>query len=319
MNRWFGHLILVLAAIGGAGVVVAETLPRCLFVSSYHQGYEWSDGVQAGIERVLEGRCQLQQFDMDTKRKKSKEDKQAAAERARTLIEAWKPDVMIIADDNAARYLVKPYYRDAELPIVFCGVNWSVDEYEFPYKNVTGMVEVAPLKPMLEQARELSSGSDFFYIGANTATERKNLSRFEDAAASMQLSISSRLVDNTQDWIDTYKDAQKHAFVVVGSHAGINDWDEKKARAAIGPFSKRLSVTNHGWMMPVTMLGFTKVPEEHGAWAAEAALSILDGLPASQIPIVANRKWDLWVNRSLLEDGGISLPRNLAIKAKQVD
>lgn len=309
-------LVLVAATVR---VAAAEALPRCLFVSSYHQGYAWSDGVQRGIERILAGRCQLKQFDLDSKRHKGEAAIRAAADRARQLVESWQPDVLIAADDNASRYLVKPYYRDAALPVVFCGVNWSVDEYQYPYSNVTGMVEVAPLKPMLREALALGNGdAGFFYVGASTATEEKNRARFERAAAAMGLTMESRLVNSMRDWIEAYRAAQAYPFLVIGSYAGIADWDENRVRQAIGPISRRLSVTNHGWMMPVTMLGFTKVPEEHGEWAAEAALAILGGVPPARIPIVANRKWDLWINQALVDEAGLRLPRKLTSRAKQV-
>jgi hypothetical protein len=83
--------------------------------------------------------------------------------------------------------------------------------------------------------------------------------------------------------------------------------------------SSTLSVTNHDWMMPYTMLGFTKVPEEQGEWAAHAALSILDGVDISQIAIVPNRKWDIWTNQVLLEASNITLPEGLVMKSKQVE
>ena len=43
--------------------------------------------------------------------------------------------------------------------------------------------------------------------------------------------------------------------------------------AAISGVGKRISVTNHGWMMPYAMLGMTKIPEEQGVWSAQAALA----------------------------------------------
>ena len=69
----------------------------------------------------------------------------------------------------------------------------------------------------------------------------------------------------------------------MGSNAGINDWDPEAARGAVNRFSRRLSVTNHGWMMPYTMIGVTKVPEEQGEWAGKTALRILGGMSPSEI------------------------------------
>ncbi len=296
----------------------AQALPRCLFVSSYHQGYSWSDGVQRGLEDALEGKCQLRQFDMDTKRHKAEAEKRAAALAAKALIEAWKPDVVITADDNAARYLIVPYYKDAKLPFVFCGINWSVNEYGFPFSNVTGMIEVAPVRALLKEARQLSGGHDrFFYLGADTATERKNLARFRKAAAGLGIQAESRLVDSPRDWLDAFAEAQGFPFLVLGSQAGITGWDFAQMRAAIGDKARTLTVTNHQWMMPLAMLGFTKLPEEQGDWAGRTALAILDGTPPAEIPIIANRRWDLWLNSSLLARAGIRLPDKLSSKAKQ--
>ena len=81
---------------------------------------------------------------MDTKRNKSDEYKIAVGREARDLILSWQPDVVITADDNAAKYLIQPYFKDSATPFVFCGVNWTAEEYGFPYSNVTGIVEVVP-------------------------------------------------------------------------------------------------------------------------------------------------------------------------------
>lgn len=82
---------------------------RCLFISSYHQGYEWSDAVERGLRDVLEGKCEPRQFDMDTKRKKSLDEKRAQGLEAKRLIDSWMPDVVITADDNAAKYVIQAY------------------------------------------------------------------------------------------------------------------------------------------------------------------------------------------------------------------
>jgi ABC-type uncharacterized transport system substrate-binding protein len=72
-------------------------------------------------------------------------------------------------------------------------------------------------------------------------------------------------------------------------------------------------------MMPFAMLGLTKVPEEQGEWAAKIALQILQGVAPSSIPIVPNRKWDIWMNPLLVETAGIVLSKPLMQKAKKVN
>lgn len=318
-RRFIATALCALALAGGS---LEAQAARCLFVSSYHQGYAWSDGVERGLRSVLEGRCELRQFDMDTKRGKDDASKRSAADQARSLIESWKPDVVITADDAAAKYLIVPFYRDHAVPFVFSGVNWTAKEYGFPFSNVTGMVEVAPIRTMLEAAQASVGGTGTaFYVGANTLTERKNLARVEEAAAEIGLVLDSRLVGTAGEWIEAHAQAQDaHAFLVLGSHAGINDWEGNLDRvlAAVRHSSRRLSVTNHDWMMPFAMLGMTKIPEEQGVWSAQAALAILEGTRPSEIPIIANRQWDVWVNHELLEAAQLELPDDLRRRAKKM-
>ncbi len=291
--------------------------PKCLFVSSYHQGYAWSDGVERGLRQTLADKCNLRQFDMDTKRKKTERDKLMAALTAKALIEEWRPDVVITADDNAAKYLIEPYFKDADLPFVFCGVNWTVEEYGFPYKNVTGMIEVAPVPAMVDEAIAMvPEAQRVMYIGANTPTERKNVDRIRKVAEKRGLIFDQQLASSLQSWVGAYTTAQDYDFVIMGSNAGINDWSNEEAIKAILPLTRRLSVTSHGWMMPVSMLGMTKVPEEQGEWAGKVALRILGGAAPGSIPVIANRKWDLFLNPALIDAAGVKLPPQLASKGK---
>lgn len=315
-SAWLTTLFVVAFTIFAAGPTMAS---RCLFVSSYHKGYAWSDGVERGLRSVLEGKCELRQFDMDTKRNKTTENKIQSALKAKEIIESWKPDVVITADDNAAKYLIQAHYKDSLVPFVFNGVNWTAEEYGFPYSNVTGMVEVAPIREMLEIAARIAApGRRAFYLGANTLTEEKNLRRIQDAATELGIELDSQLVSTSSEWIDAHQVAQSYDFVVLGSNSGINDWDKERIFQAVALSSTRLTVTSHGWMMPYAMFGMTKVPEEHGEWSGEVALAILAGASPRDIPIIANRKWDLWSNEILLQASGVELPRALKHKAKRV-
>lgn len=318
-SLWITTQVLI-----GALLVVADSMqeaaaiqPKCLYVSSYHQGYAWSDGVERGLRQTLGDRCELRQFNMDTKRKKSAVEKQQSSEKAREIIETWHPDVVITSDDNAAKFLILPYYKDNDLPFVFSGINWSIDEYKLPFSNTTGIIEVAPIEPMLERAAKISSGIRAAYLGAKTLTEEKNFARVKLVADALGFEISAILVSSIQQWIDIYKSENQYDFIIMGSNSGINDWDEKVAAKAIRDVPSKLTVTNHAWMMPFTMLGHTKVAEEHGDWAAKAALAILSGTRPDQIPVVTNRKWDLWVNDVLVSYSDVALERSLYRKAKK--
>ena len=184
-------LMLFIAWLWTTGNALAA---KCLYVSSYHQGYAWSDGVERGVRSVLDGKCDIRQFDMDTKRNKDEAYKKKVALEAKQLIESWHPDVVITSDDNAAKYLIKPYFREHDMPFVFAGINWTVDAYEFPYSNVTGIIEVAPVKAIFDRVTDLQGISERgYYLGADTLTERKNLDRFVKSATRKGITLHHTL------------------------------------------------------------------------------------------------------------------------------
>jgi len=295
----------------------ATAAPLCLFISSYHVGYDWSDGVERGLHKALDGKCDITSFNMDAKRNSSTEHIQKAALEAKTLIEQLNPDVVIAADDIAAKYLIVPYFKDASIPFVFCGINWTVEQYGFPFNNVTGMIEVAAVQPLFEKSSAIAGKiSHASYIGADTLTEAKNLSRFKQAAKELNIELSSKLSKTARQWIHSYKQAQKSQLIIMGSNAGIENWDEETVLNAIRPYTRTLSVTNHGWMMPYTMFGMTKIPEEQGEWAGQIALEILQGTKPADIPIIPNQKFDIVINKSLLETANITIPEFIKLKAQ---
>ena len=313
---------LTLVAFMSVFMMSGETVAaskKCLFVSSYHKGYEHADHIEAGLRATLAGHCEIRQFDMDSKRHSAEAEKRASALEAKAIIESWKPDVVITADDNAIKYLVKPYYKDAKIPFVFCGLNWTAAEYGLPYSNATGMIEVAPVAAMLERSRRIVKGfRRAFYVGADILSETKNLKRFQDAAAQMGFKLDYALAGTTEAWVEAYTRAQEYDLVIMGSRNGVKNWDHEMALAAVMKHTRKLSVTNHGWMMPYTILGMTKVSREQGEWAGEIAVKILDGARPADIPVVPNRQRDIWVNENILSASGLQLPHELMRKGKRI-
>src|SRR3972149_1817649 len=148
---------------------------KILYIDSYHAGYEWSDGVTRGIENILNNTgVELKILRMDTKRFNSRAFAEKAGLGAKSVIEEFRPDVVIASDDNAFNYVIMPYYRDADLPVVFCGINWDVSIYGGPYKNTAGMIEVSLTSQLISYLKEYSKGNRIGYLSADTETERKN-------------------------------------------------------------------------------------------------------------------------------------------------
>ncbi len=311
--RVFLTLLLLCAAPQSASAA------KCLFVSSYHQGYHWADGIEEGVRQTLAGQCEFKQLNMDTKRNKSEIFIKQKALEIKAFIEQWQPDVVIVADDNASKYLVKPYFKNSELPFVFCGINWTVAEYGYPYDNATGMIEVAPIRQMYELIKSVKPlASVAYYIAADTLTEEKSFYRYQRAAEKYNIRLVNRLSKTLQEWQAAFQEGQGADFIILGTKSGINDWNDQLAYRTVKESGRVLSLTDYEWMVEYAIIGMTKVPQEQGIWAAKVALEILTGTEPRTIPIIPNRQWDMLINVSLLQSSGVTLPESFLIKSKKV-
>ena len=107
-----------------------EDTRKIFFINSYHVGYPSSDGVTQGIQETLAGKdIDLEIFYLDTKQHPAVDQIKGKVKEALRKIEQFSPDVVIASDDNAVKYLVAPYLDTAGIPVVFCGVNWSAEQY----------------------------------------------------------------------------------------------------------------------------------------------------------------------------------------------
>jgi len=289
---------------------------KILFVNSYHQGYEWSDGEEAGAQAVLASTgATLTFFRMDTKRHQDEAFRKQAGVDARAAIEAQKPDLVILSDDPAVKYVLVPFFKDASIPFVFCGVNWEAGKYGLPFKNATGMTEVALVKELLDNMKEYAKGTRLGFLTVDSETERIELPFLKKA---LGLNFAQeKLVKTTAEWKDAFAKMQAETdMVLLGNVAGIVDWNEADADAFAAANSKVITGGTYDFLMPLVMLGFTKVAEEQGQWAAKAAIDILKGKPAGTIPIAANKQAKILINPKLAAKAGIVFKPDLVRNAQ---
>jgi ABC-type uncharacterized transport system substrate-binding protein len=316
MRRIAMAMILVLAD----GAALADGGKTCLYVSSYHPGYHWNDGIEQGLEKTLAGVCRLDRFYMDTNRNPAPEFSEAKGREARDLIDRTRPDVVIACDDNASQHLVKPFLKDAATPIVFCGVNWTVAEYGYPYSNVTGMIEVAPNREVVREAKALvEDARSFTFLAADVPTQHKEVARLETIAGKEGLSLRAILVKSFADWRAAFLEARNADFVVLGNPVGIPDWDKDAAKAFVLAETRKLTATFGMYMRSHAVFAMTNTPVEQGEWSGKVAKLILEGRKPSEFPIVANRRWDLYFNPVLAGKAGVTLPPDIVQRAVKVD
>lgn len=278
---------------------------KILFVNSYHEGYEWSDGIEAGLTEELAGTgIELKMVRMDTKRNPGDEFGTQAAEKAKTEIEAFKPDVIIAADDNAQKYLIVPYFKDSGLPVVFSGVNWDASIYGYPASNITGMVEVELPAQLTDDLKNYAQGNRLGYLTVDSVTERKVEKIYNERFFNGEM--QAYWVKTMAEFKDTFIKAQDEVDILfLGNNAGIDEWDQDEMEAFFTEHTRIPTGTINPWLAPYSLITLAKNPDEQGEWSAQAALRILDGTPASEIALVENKEGKLILNLNIAEQLGV--------------
>ncbi|MCX9013112.1 MAG: ABC transporter substrate binding protein, partial [Candidatus Methanoperedens sp.] len=227
----------------------------------------------------------------------------------------FKPDVVIASDDPAFKYVIMPYYRDATLPFVFCGINWDVSIYGGPYKNTAGMIEVSLTPQLISYLKEYSKGDRIGFIAGNTTTDWKNTEYYKKL---FNINLTKEYhVDTFEKWKESFLKLQKEVdILIIENKGGISNWDDREAEAFVLENIKIPAGATQVYMTPYSLIGFTKIAEEQGEWSAQTALHILNGTRPSDIPIVTNKKGMLYVNLKIADKLGAIIKPELLKNAE---
>ncbi|MBN1828763.1 MAG: hypothetical protein JW884_06435 [Deltaproteobacteria bacterium] len=291
----------------GCSIVQAK---KILYIDSYHEGYAWSEGITAGVMEVLNGTIhEVRVLRLDTKRNRSEEFKKTAALKAKEFIEKFKPDVVIAADDNAAKYLIMPYYLNTDLPVVFCGINWDASIYGLPSKNATGMIEVAPVPQLLDYLKRYSKGDRVGFLSPDLLSAHKEVDNYKKEFGIKLTEYYSRDAD---DWKKAFLELQnKVDMLIIDSDGGLYEDQADDIIAFVERNTKIPSGTILDFMAPYVFITFAKVAEEQGSWAAKTALEILRGTPPSHIPVERNKEGYLIINTRIAQALGYEIPYSI--------
>lgn len=303
--------------------LISAEQKKLLYVNSYHTGYQWSDEIEMGLLKALNitrdengvyddsgSEVTLQVFRMDTKLHQSEKFKQQSALAAKTLIDDWQPDIIVTSDDNAVKYLVVPYLRGSDIPVVFCGVNWDSSIYNLTPENITGMEEVTSLLQTIELTKPYARGDRIGYIGHDTYSEEREVQYIEGV---LDLDFTDgELAADFQQWQDAYLRLQKQVDILIFlSPVTLDDWSEDEANAFIYANAVIPSVSTGDNSLKYTLMGKVKIAEEQGWWAGNTVLRILEGTPVKNIPVTTNKNFKLSLNMKMAKKLGIKFPIEL--------
>jgi ABC-type uncharacterized transport system substrate-binding protein len=230
--------LLFLAALvfGFALTALAQSTTvkkRIFVVSSYHREYLWSQSTQRGLTaallkyRYLDSSQQADEFTrndyvesskavlkkewMDTKRKNSQAEIAASTQRIMKSLREFRPDLVMLGDDNAANYLGNQLL-DTTIPVVFWGINGLplkyglVENIDRPGHNVTGVWQQGYLKESLELLHKLvPAAKTFAILACDSETSRPSVKRLQALASQgeLPLKLVDTVVTNSYDEFKT--------------------------------------------------------------------------------------------------------------------
>ncbi len=206
----FLFLLLIAIFFAGQGEGAPDKAPRktrFFVVSSYHREYNWSietnQGLCAALMRlkyfdnedqvaaytrndfVETSRAVIRKMWMDSKRRKSHGEKAAASAAIAREIGEFKPDILLLGDDEAAEF-VGSRFLDSGVPIVFWGLNHNpvkyglVDRADRPGHNVTGVYQSGYHVESVQLLKRIAPGvRSFAILSDDTPSGRSNLKSVE--------------------------------------------------------------------------------------------------------------------------------------------
>jgi ABC-type uncharacterized transport system substrate-binding protein len=259
---------------------------------------------------------------MDTKRNTSQAWMTEISEKAIKEINEFKPDVLMVFDDNACRYVAEQF-KDSDLKIVFCGMNGDPEDYGFPADNITGVLERELWSESFELVKELKpSVKNAVILLDSSATSAQTARRIESSSLMNELMAVYR-ISTFDAWKNTVIQCQDSAealglfvyFALKDSSGNTVPADEvlkwtlennKLPEFAILDFT-----VENGALCGVIETGHTQ-----GKLAAQLALKILDGKDPADLNILSPNKGERLINKNRAAQLEIDLSKEVKRNAR---
>ncbi|MBF0139370.1 MAG: hypothetical protein HQL74_03710 [Magnetococcales bacterium] len=312
--------------------------PKIVILHSYDKEYAWVKGVNAGINRVLEGHREyvVTWYYLDTKRHPLPEFKTNAGMAMRRMLEAAPPDVLIAIDDDAQAYVTRHLINHPTIKIVFAGVNNALSDYGFDQAhNVTGILERIPLAALKEtllliaQDNQMRTPLTIKFIGDRSETVMGDERYFRSFDMLPVQVVESSLVETFDEWQQAVRDsAGKVDFLVCSNYRKIKrqtnnpelvppkeliQWTEKHSQVP-------LIGTNGFFSQDGGMLAIGTSPFEQGETAAKLALELLiSNGQANLIPVRTSVQFVVAMRAPLIRARQLKLPRVYEAAARGIN
>ncbi|MBW2603975.1 MAG: hypothetical protein JRE28_06610 [Deltaproteobacteria bacterium] len=338
-------LILFLFTTGAA----AQEVKRVYIAASYEKnhicGGPQEEGVIKGLNKTgwFEGmNLEVKRYYMDTKRKNTTfEAMKKEAGIVLGQIKGFKPEVLVVVDDNAFREVALPLAGSKELAVVFSGMNGQPENYnakkrfmdnrERPGCNITGVYEklyVVRSMKVMQSAIHALKGKKIVGITDYSPTGNAITAQFEVELRNKSGGIGWELkrVKDWQEYTDLIKalneDDETGAIYPVALRLKVSDsviytapeilkWTTEnsyKPEMAVNYFFAKVGLFG-GAAVDFKAMGFL---------AGKKAGQILNGEKAGDLPIEDASDYAIVFNLKRAKELGIDIPTPLLTAADHV-
>lgn len=292
-------LTLFIFCLAQIPVSYSDTVEKksVLYMSSYHEGYKWSDDILTGIQSVLPMEnpdFSMRVEYMDTQRISDPAYLDKLLEVYRSKYKVTRFDLILSADDAAYTFLLQHSQElFPETPVVFCGVNYFDPSTLNGHPEFTGVVEGYDIRSTLETAARLHPGiKKIYYVNDTTLSGQavmKVLQETMDQFGSrftfeqvmgrnlgeLEKKVQKLPKDSILMMLVYFRDAEGTNYSYSESIAGLA---ENSSVPIYGVWDFHLGSGIVGGMLTS---GFYQ-----GETAANIALRVLNGASPSSMPIV---------------------------------
>lgn len=296
--------------------------PKVFILHSYGKSYIWCLRITQGISDSL--------HDLDPEFRvafldaKNKPDPTFQRQQARAVLKdlrAFAPDVVIASDDPAQIYLVEPYLKGTDVPVIFCGVNADPARYGYPAPNVSGVKEryhcregfkllkrVAPNTRTVAFVADDSESAHYVVDDLNAeqaegpfavrVSSVKNVRTYQ----SYQAEILRALREDDAIALGLYQSLVDDKTGQVVPPSQVVEWMR-------GVITKPTLGFSDPDIVAGTLCGVLESGHEQGHLAGGMARTVLvTGTPAGSLPVTRNEHGLVMLNLNTAERLGLSIP-----------
>ncbi|MGL1903625.1 MAG: hypothetical protein OCC49_15925 [Fibrobacterales bacterium] len=302
---------------------------KILLIESYHEDYQWSISVRKGLLKELSPSDTLISFCMDTKRLPA-DQFQSQADSAWAQYEKTNPTLVVLADDNALKYLGERL-ATTRTPVIYLGINNNPRNYLTKrHMNITGVLERPLLKRSIRFLYDIYPSKKILILLDSGLTSNIMFQEVFDNTYSQTLLGAQIDVVNTKDfshWKETVVGSKKKGYdaIILALYQSL--------------FHKEKHIPSNAvmeWMQdnsPVPMFGFWDFSiskngaiggyvlfgETQGRAAGKMIVKIFNGAqPGSLIPETPEKGTFLF-SRKQLKKWNITLPKYISDSAQFID